>query len=119
MHEVLSAEQASRDESVIRQRLREARFPEIKTLDTFDFAAAEGVTISEDRFTRLKEYMDGIPPSTRSSLLIDLEMGKRIEVEALQGAAVRRGAKHGLSMPIISTLYAVLRPWAAGPAKRT
>ena len=37
LHEVLSAEQASRHESVIRQRLREARFPEVKTLDTFDF----------------------------------------------------------------------------------
>src|SRR6476620_2978271 len=43
LHEVLSAEQASRHESVIRQRLREARFPEVKTLDTFDFAAADGV----------------------------------------------------------------------------
>ena len=40
---------------------------------------------------RWTEYMDNIPPTTRSSLLIDLEMGKRIEVEALQGAAVRRG----------------------------
>jgi 2-dehydropantoate 2-reductase len=78
-------------------------------------AAAEGVTISGDRFERLKEYMDNIPPTTRSSLLIDLEMGKRIEVEALQGAAVRRAAKHGLPMPIISTLYAALRPWANGP----
>ena len=37
LHEVLSAEQASRHESVIRQRLREARFPEVKTLDAFDF----------------------------------------------------------------------------------
>jgi len=81
-------------------------------------AAAEGVTISSDRFDKLKEYMDNIPPSTRSSLLIDLEFGKRIEVEALQGAAVRRAAKHGLAMPIVSTLYAILRPWAAGPAKR-
>src|SRR5205085_8126134 len=44
LHEVLSAEQASRHESVIRQRLREARFPEVKTLDTFDFAAADGVS---------------------------------------------------------------------------
>src|ERR687892_1343641 len=44
LHEVLSAEQSSRHESVIRQRLREARFPEVKTLDTFDFAAAEGVS---------------------------------------------------------------------------
>jgi 2-dehydropantoate 2-reductase len=77
-------------------------------------AAAEGVTISADRFARLKEYMDNIPPTTRSSLLIDLEMGKRIEVEALQGAAVRRAAKHGLAIPIISTLYALLRPHASG-----
>ena len=43
LHEVLSAEQLSRHESVMRQRLREARFPEVKTLDTFDFPAAEGV----------------------------------------------------------------------------
>lgn len=79
-------------------------------------AVAEGVTISADRFARLKEYMDNIPPTTRSSLLIDLEMGKRIEVEALQGAAVRRAARHGVPLPIISTLYAVLRPYADGPA---
>jgi 2-dehydropantoate 2-reductase len=81
-------------------------------------AAAEGVRISPDRFDRLREYMDNIPPTTRSSLLIDLELGKRIEVEALQGAAVRRAARHGLALPIISTLYAVLRPYAAGPAAR-
>src|SRR5215210_7868327 len=48
LHEVLSAEQASRHESVIRQRLHEARFPEVKTLDTFDFTAAEGVSATQD-----------------------------------------------------------------------
>jgi DNA replication protein DnaC len=47
LHEVLSAEQASRHESVIRHRLREARFPEVKTLETFDFAAAEGVNATQ------------------------------------------------------------------------
>ena len=77
-------------------------------------AAAEGVAISPDRFDKLTEYMNNIPPTTRSSLLIDLEMGKRIEVEALQGAALRRAATHGVAMPIISTLYSVLRPWAQG-----
>jgi len=82
-------------------------------------AGAEGVPISADRFERLQEYMNSIPPSTRSSLLIDLEMGKRIEVQALQGAAVRRAAKHGLAMPVITALYAVLKPWADGPAART
>src|SRR5258708_33030540 len=47
LHEVLTAEQASRHESVIRQRLREARFPEIKTLDPFDFGAADGVSATQ------------------------------------------------------------------------
>lgn len=78
-------------------------------------AKAEGVAISPNRWDTLREYMDNIPPTTRSSLLIDLEMGKRIEVEALQGAAVRRAAQHGVDMPIINTLYAVLKPWAEGP----
>jgi DNA replication protein DnaC len=47
LQEVLSAEIASRHESVIRQRLREARFPEVKTLDQFDFSATEGVTATQ------------------------------------------------------------------------
>lgn len=47
LHEVLSAEQTSRHESVIRQRLREARFPEVKTLDAFDFTAADGVSATQ------------------------------------------------------------------------
>jgi 2-dehydropantoate 2-reductase len=80
-------------------------------------AKAEGVTISPDRFDMLKEYMTNIPPTTRSSLLIDLEQGKRIEVEALQGAAVRRANKHGVPVPILSTLYALLKPWENGPVR--
>lgn len=80
-------------------------------------AQAEGVRISANRFDTLKEYMENIPPTTRSSLLIDLEQGKRIEVEALQGAAIRRATKHGLPTPIISTLYSVLKPWEQGPPR--
>ena len=80
-------------------------------------AAAEGVTISANRWDTLREYMSNIPPTTRSSLLIDLEMGKRIEVEALQGAAVRRAAARNVEMPIINTLYAALKPWGEGPPR--
>jgi 2-dehydropantoate 2-reductase len=80
-------------------------------------AQAEGVTISANRFETLREYMENLPASTRSSLLIDLEQGKRIEVEALQGAAVRRAAKHGIPVPIMSTLYALLKPMESGPVR--
>ena len=82
-------------------------------------AAAENVTISPNRFETLREYMDNIPATTRSSLLIDLEQGKRIEVEALQGAAVRRAKRHGVPVPIVSTLYALLKAWEHGPVRTT
>ena len=42
LHEVLEAEQSSRMESAVRHRIHDARFPEMKTLDAFDFAATDG-----------------------------------------------------------------------------
>jgi DNA replication protein DnaC len=47
LHEVLSVELVSRTESAIRQRLRDARFPETKTLDQFDFDVADGIDASQ------------------------------------------------------------------------
>jgi len=77
-------------------------------------ARAEGVPVAGNVVERITSYVEGIPGSMRSSLLIDLSQGKRIEVEQLQGAVVRRAEKIGLPVPIMSTLYAVLKPWAHG-----
>jgi 2-dehydropantoate 2-reductase len=79
-------------------------------------ARAEGVGVAADVIDRISAYVDGIPKSMRSSLLIDLSQGKRIEVEALQGSVVRRAARVGIDVPIMSTLYAVLKPWEAPSA---
>ncbi len=77
-------------------------------------ARAEGVPIAADIIERIGTYVDGIPKTMRSSLLIDLAQGKRIEVEQLQGSVVRRAARAGIPVPIMSTLYSVLKPWANG-----
>ena len=77
-------------------------------------ARAEGVPVAADVVDRIVPYIDAIPGSMRSSLLIDLQQGKRIEVEALQGTVVRRGAARGVPTPIMSALYAVLKPHAGG-----
>ena len=76
-------------------------------------ARAEGVPIRADVIDRISSYVGAIPGTMRSSLLIDLSQGKRIEVEALQGSIVRRAAKAGIHVPIMSTLYALLKPWAS------
>lgn len=77
-------------------------------------ARAEGVSVAADRIAQIESYVAKIPGTMRSSLLIDLSQGKRIEVEALMGAVVRRAARVGLPVPIMATLYAVLKPYATG-----
>jgi 2-dehydropantoate 2-reductase len=77
-------------------------------------ARATGVPVSIDLLDRITQYTSAIPPTTRSSLLIDLSQGKRIEVESLPGSVVRRGRALGVPTPMMAALYAVLKPYAAG-----
>jgi 2-dehydropantoate 2-reductase len=77
-------------------------------------ARAEGVQVPADVVERISRYISGIPGTMRSSLLIDLSQGKRIEVEALHGSIVRRAAAAKVAAPIMSTLYALLKPFAEG-----
>jgi len=77
-------------------------------------AHAGGVALPAGVVDRIVTYVDSIPGVTRSSLLIDLQQGKPIEVEALVGAVVRRGAQAVVPTPIIAALYAVLKPYAHG-----
>jgi 2-dehydropantoate 2-reductase len=77
----------------------------------------EGVLLPEELVDRISKYVDSIPATTRSSLLIDLQQGKPIEVEALVGAVVRRASRLGLAAPIMSALYAVLKPHANGTSR--
>jgi 2-dehydropantoate 2-reductase len=76
-------------------------------------ARAAGVPVAADVVDRIPSYVAAIPGTMRSSLLIDLSQGKRIEVEALHGALVRRAAAAGVPVPIMATLYALLKPWAS------
>jgi 2-dehydropantoate 2-reductase len=80
-------------------------------------ARAEGVPVAADVVERIVPYVEKIPGSMRSSLLIDLQQGKRIEVESLHGTVVRRGAARGVPTPIMSTLYSVLKLHAAGETR--
>jgi 2-dehydropantoate 2-reductase len=82
-----------------------------------DVARAEGVDLPDHLQDNLTSYIDAIPASTRSSLLIDLQQGKPIEVEALQGSVMRRGEAVGVATPIMSTLYALLKPYEWGPVE--
>ena len=73
-------------------------------------ARKSGIAVAADLLSKIEAYVESIPPTTRSSLLIDLSQGKRIEVESLAGSVVRRGREVGVPTPIMRGLYAALRP---------
>jgi 2-dehydropantoate 2-reductase len=76
-------------------------------------ARAEGVAVAPDITQRIIGYLDALPAATRSSMLNDLINGKPTELEALAGAAVRRARARGVPAPVMSALYAVLKPHAS------
>jgi len=71
-------------------------------------ARAERVALPVDAVSRAVEQAAALPPQWRSSMARDLEDGRRLEVDALSGAVVRRGRRLGISTPIHQTIVACL-----------
>lgn len=55
-----------------------------------------------------------LAPQTSSSLAFDLAHGKRLELEALHGHAVRLAERLGVAVPTVFAVYAALKPWLNG-----
>jgi 2-dehydropantoate 2-reductase len=71
-------------------------------------ALAERVPLPADAVNRVIQQAATLPPQWRSSMARDLEDGRRLEVEALSGAVVRRGLKLGVPTPVHRTIAACL-----------
>ena len=78
-------------------------------------AAAVGVSLGRDPVDRYMGLLDAVGAGAYSSLHFDLVNGKRLELEALQGHAVRLGERLGVPTPGLFAVYAALRPALDGP----
>ncbi|HEV8584370.1 MAG TPA: ketopantoate reductase family protein [Methylomirabilota bacterium] len=77
-------------------------------------ARAAGVALPADVVEKIMKAAAGLAPGARSSLHHDLVHGKRLELEALHGHAVRLGERLGIPTPSVFAVYAALKPHAAG-----
>ena len=73
-----------------------------------------GIAIEEEGWKKHLELIDSLPPQGKPSMLLDLEQGRKLEVEALNGTAARLGEKLGIPTPVNRFIYAVLKPHANG-----
>ena len=71
-------------------------------------AQAEGAHLQPAAVDAVLAQAATLPAPWRSSMARDLEEGRRLEVDALSGAVVRRGIKHGIPTPVHQTIVACL-----------
>src|SRR5438094_298724 len=71
-------------------------------------ALGEGGPLPADAVDRVIQQAAALPAQWRSSMARDLADGRRLEVEALSGAVVRRGLKLGIPTPVHRTIAACL-----------
>ena len=53
-------------------------------------------------------------PAARGSMYFDVVQGRRLELAAINGAAVRIGRELGVATPLNFAVHAALRPYADG-----
>lgn len=75
---------------------------------------AHGVTLPETVMAEIMEMVHTLPPHAKSSMLEDLERGRRLELPWLSGAVVRLGAQVEVPTPIHRFIAAVLKPHVDG-----
>jgi 2-dehydropantoate 2-reductase len=78
-------------------------------------ARAQGVDLGPDATERTLKFASTFPADWRSSLARDLEAGRSLEVEALNGAVVRLGRASGVPTPVNQAILACLTLPTPGP----
>jgi len=82
--------------------------------ETVALAAASKAGLPVDIADQTMKTAASIAPGNFSSLYQDLRQGKRLELEALQGHAVRLGERFGVPTPALAAVYAALKPHTPG-----
>ena len=98
------------------------QYPEVRKLLLAAVSEAEavgrarGVNLPQVIAEQRVSYIESLPDDFQTSMHVDLENGRPLELEALNGAVVRIGREVGVLTPIHSLLYAVLQPHKNGAA---
>ena len=72
-------------------------------------ARAAGVALPEDIFDTTMDFLLAAPPVAKTSMAMDYENRRRVELEQITGSVVRRGRALGVPTPGFDVLYPVLK----------
>ena len=79
-----------------------------------ELAQLEGIQLTDQEVEKMASNLKSFKPTATSSMHQDMRKGLPIEVEHLHGGALRLAAKHDALIPVIETLYGLLKPYENG-----
>ena len=71
---------------------------------------AQGVELDEDVVQKSLDFIDNAAPHIKPSMQLDVEAGRRSELESMIGVIGRKGRKLGIPTPVADMVYASLLP---------
>jgi 2-dehydropantoate 2-reductase len=86
-------------------------------VESMAVARAKGIDIPRSLFDEVMTAVQQLPAQAGSSMLLDLERRRRLELPWLSGAVVRMGEGLDLKTPIHRFIATVLRPYVTGRAQ--
>lgn len=101
---VMRAPYAVMQESRQAQALMEALMREVIAL-----AVLEGIDLSERDIEQWYPVLNSLSPAGKTSMLQDVEAGRKTEVDVFAGKVVQLGEKHGLPTPVNRTVLQIIR----------
>jgi 2-dehydropantoate 2-reductase len=82
--------------------------------ETAAVGRAKGVALADDATESSLGFLRNLPPAMKSSMQLDLERGRRLELEWLNGEVVRLGQELGVPTPENAAVFEALKPYALG-----
>ena len=77
--------------------------------ELLEVARACGVALPDHAAESIINLLDQLPPEGKTSMLQDLEAGRKTEVDAFAGDVIRLGQEHGVRTPRNQLLFHMLR----------
>jgi 2-dehydropantoate 2-reductase len=77
--------------------------------ETLAVGRAAGTELPPDAVETAMRLIEALPADMKTSMQLDYERYRRVELEEITGAVVRLGRRWGVATPVYDVLYAVLR----------
>jgi 2-dehydropantoate 2-reductase len=78
---------------------------------------AVGVTFPDGTAENTLAFLMSFPPEAVASMRLDLDAGRKLELDGLSGEVARLGGLHGVATPLHDMAFDMLKPFRKGPPK--